>query len=273
MIIDNLLSIVAFIVRQKRLPNIINPKSLTDKMLLIKLRPNSKKSYLRKLSADRMAVRDYVKSKSPNCNIIKILWSGNKLLVDDWNLLPNNFVIKANHGSKMVKIVDKSEDSFESVQKLTNDWLRKDYYKKGREWVYKDTPRTLLVEELLQFSEEIPPDYKFFCLNGKVKFLQVDLDRFNGHCRNIYNSKFDLLDVEYHFPRGYSIDKPSKFDEAIKISEELSSEFDFIRVDLYLLEDGVFFGELTNFPGNCLESFDDYSFDLKMGSQLVLDND
>lgn len=273
MIIDNIFSILAFIIRQKRLPNLISPKSLTDKILLIKLNQKSKNSSLRKLAADRIAVRDYVKSKSPNCNLIKMLWSGSELLIDDWESLPDKFVIKANHGSKMVKIVNKSEDSFKSIYDLTQEWLKRDYYKKGREWVYKDTPRTLLVEELLQFSEKVPPDFKFFCLNGKVNFVQVDLDRFNGHCRNIYSKRFDFLDVEYHFPRGYSIEKPCNFEDAIKISEELSSEFDFVRVDLYLLDDGIFFGELTNFPGNCLESFDNYSFDLEAGSQLVINHD
>ncbi|WP_140069261.1 ATP-grasp fold amidoligase family protein, partial [Vibrio parahaemolyticus] len=230
-------------------------------------------SYLRKLAADRIAVRDYVKSKSKNCNLIKMLWSGSELKNSDWESLPDKFVIKANHGSKMVKIVDKSKDSFKSIYDLTQEWLVRDYYKRGREWVYKDTPRTLIVEELLQFSDKVPPDFKFFCLNGKVSFVQVDLDRFNGHCRNIYSNRFDLLDVEYHFPRGYSIKKPSNFEDAVKISEELSSDFDFVRVDLYLLDDGIFFGELTNFPGNCLESFDDYSFDLEVGSKLVLNHD
>ncbi|MDF4431389.1 ATP-grasp fold amidoligase family protein [Vibrio parahaemolyticus] len=273
MIIDNIFSIIAFIIRQKRFPNLMSPKSLTDKILLIKLKQQSKISYLRKLAADRIAVRDYVKSKSKNCNLIKMLWSGSELKNSDWESLPDKFVIKANHGSKMVKIVDKSKDSFKYIYDLTQEWLVRDYYKRGREWVYKDTPRTLIVEELLQFSDKVPPDFKFFCLNGKVSFVQVDLDRFNGHCRNIYSNRFDLLDVEYHFPRGYSIKKPSNFEDAVKISEELSSDFDFVRVDLYLLDDGIFFGELTNFPGNCLESFDDYSFDLEVGSKLVLNHD
>lgn len=270
MIIDTIFSILAFVVRQKRLPNVISPKSLTDKILFIKLNQKSKISSLRKLAADRIAVRDYVESKSKSCDLIKMLWSGSELHTSDWDSLPDRFVIKANHGSKMVKIVDKSQDSYASIYDLTQEWLNRDYYKKGREWVYKDTPRTLLVEELLQFSDKVPPDFKFFCLNGKVSFVQVDLDRFNGHCRNIYSNKFDLLDVEYHFPRGYPIEKPSNFDEAIRIAEELSNDFDFVRVDLYLLDSGIFFGELTNFPGNCLESFDNYSFDLEAGSQLVI---
>lgn len=273
MIIDALFSIIAFILRQRRFPNLIQPRSLTDKILLLKIKQYSKIASLRKLAADRLAVRDYVKSKSKSCSLIEVLWSGSELQTSDWESLPDKFVIKANHGSKMVKIVNKSEDSFKSIYDLTQEWLKRDYYKKGREWVYKDTPRTLLVEELLQFSEKVPPDFKFFCLNGKVNFVQVDLDRFNGHCRNIYSNKFDLLDVAYHFPRGYPINKPSNFDDAIKIAEELSNDFDFVRVDLYLLDSGIFFGELTNFPGNCLESFDNYAFDLEAGSQLVLNYD
>ncbi|HBL5393618.1 TPA: hypothetical protein LR347_004745 [Enterobacter hormaechei] len=267
---DSIFSIIAFIVRQKRIPKLFNPKSLTDKILLIKLNKNSPSSYLRKLVSDRLAARDYVKDKSENCKLIKLLWKGVVLTIDDWNKLPRIFVIKANHGSKMVKIVDKERDTFDDVYNVTSEWLTRDYYKKGREWVYKDTPRLLVVEEFLQFSNDVPPDFKFFCLNGKVNFIQVDLDRFNGHSRNIYTPDFELLDVEYHFPKGYDLEPPIMLSKAIKVAEELSKEFDFIRVDLYLLDDGVYFGELTNFPGNCLESFSDYSFDLKMGSNLVV---
>lgn len=272
-IMDNVFSVLAYIIRQKRIPKLINPTSLTDKILLIKLKQKARLSNLRKLAADRLLVRNYVNDKSKSCSLIKILWNGDNLTRKIWNELPNKFVIKANHGSKMVQIIDKNTDDFQTILDLTKEWLDNDYYKKGREWVYKDTPKTLLVEELLQFSSKIPPDFKFFCLNGKVHFVQVDLDRFDGHSRNIYDRTFNLIDVKYHFPRGYVIDKPKQFDTAISIAEDLSLDFDFVRVDLYLLDDTIYFGELTNFPGNCLESFDDYSFDLKMGRELVLNHD
>lgn len=272
-IFDNFISILAFVIRQKRIPRLYSPKSLTDKILNVKLNTKSQLSELRKLSADRLGVRDYISSKSSACRLIDILWSGVELCPDVWNSLPNKFVIKANHGSKMVMIVDKNKHSYEDVQRISKGWLSNDYYKKGKEWVYKDTTRKLLVEKFMNFSGDVPPDYKFFCLNGKVGFVQVDLDRFESHKRNIYTSDFRLLDVEYHFSQGNNIEKPRNFEAAIEIAEQLSAEFDFIRVDLYILPKGIYFGELTNFPGNCLEKFSDYSFDLDMGSKLVLNND
>lgn len=269
---DFIFSVLAFIYKQKRFPNILSPMSLTDKILKIKLRPNSQLSELRRLSADRLGIRGYISSKSSTCRLIDILWTGMELDFNTWSSLPNKFVIKANHGSKMVMIVDKRKHSYEQVKCISKEWLNIDYYKKGKEWVYKNTTRKLLIEKFMNFSGDVPPDYKFFCLNGKVGFVQVDLDRFQEHRRNIYNKDFDLLDVEYHFPQGGYIEKPKNFEIAVKIAEELSSEFDFIRVDLYILPDGIYFGELTNFPGNCLEKFSDYSFDLEHGAKLVIND-
>ncbi|EOY9126687.1 hypothetical protein KC999_17980 [Proteus mirabilis] len=268
--IDNLVSILAYIIKQGKLPRLIRPKTLTDKILFIKLRPNLTQSTLRKVIADRIQVRDYVKKNSQDCDLIPILWCGEELTLDVWNNLPEQFVIKANHGSKMVRIVNKNNDNFISVYNDTEKWKKIDYYKKGREWVYKDLNRKIIVEELINFNSDIPPDYKFFCLNGKVQFVQVDLSRFKSHKRNIYDKNFNLLDVEYQFPKGEHIKKPILYDNAVAIAEDLSKELDFIRVDLYILENKIYFGEMTNFPGNCLEKFKPENFDLEMGTKLVI---
>ncbi|MDW2092047.1 ATP-grasp fold amidoligase family protein [Vibrio sp. 1865] len=270
---DSIFSFLASAIKRKTLPNIVNPSSLTDKVLKIKMSPDHPKANLRALVSDRKAVREYIDSKSTECKLIPLLWSGSRFSLEDYENLPNKFVIKANHGSKMVRIVDKSDarDNYESVSAEVNSWQFVDYYKKGKEWVYKSIERTLIVEKFIDFKDGVPPDYKFFCLNGKVSFIQVDLDRFNGHCRNLYNREFLRLPVCYQFPSGYDIEKPILFDQALRIAEKLSSDFDFIRVDLYILDDGIYFGELTNFPGNCLESFNPKSFDFEIGRMLTLE--
>ncbi|MEJ6122125.1 hypothetical protein MT390_09650 [Vibrio sp. 2-Bac 85] len=273
MYLDNIVSIGAYIIRQKKIPNLFKPRTLTDKILYLKLRPQHAQSNIRRLVSDRVKSRDYVSRLSKNCQLINLLWSGKSFKVDDWESLPRKFVIKANHGSKMVMIIDKHKDSYSDVSSIVHSWLDLDYYKKGKEWVYKDLDRLLVVEEFIEFDGGVPPDYKFFCLNGKVHFIQVDLDRYNGHSRNIYSKNFELLDVKYNFDRGYDIEPPNLLNEAIKIAEDLSSELDFIRVDLYILENKIYFGELTNFPGNCLEKFTPNQFDLDMGNLLVLKNE
>ena len=44
------------------------------------------------------------------------------------------------------------------------------------------------------------------------------------------------------------VDKPSCLEKAMKIAEDLSEPFPFVRVDFYLLEDQIVFGELTFTP-------------------------
>ncbi|ATI63197.1 ATP-grasp fold amidoligase family protein [Edwardsiella tarda] len=269
---DSLFSLLAYIVRRKEIPNIIFPKTLSEKILYKKMFPTDRERLLRCMVSDRLKVREYVKNKSPNCSLIEVLWSGFDFSINVWNSLPKKFVLKANHGSKMVEIIDKDINKFDDVYKKTLEWMKNDYYKRGREWVYKELDRLLIAEEFIEFNHEVPPDYKFFCVNGHVAFIQVDLDRYTSHSRNLYSRKFELLPVKYQFKNGYSIPKPPLFERAINIAEELSSDFDFIRVDLYVLNGMVYFGELTNFPGNCLEKFEPKSFDIDMGGKLKLDH-
>ncbi|MGL0818281.1 ATP-grasp fold amidoligase family protein [Vibrio vulnificus] len=268
---DIIFSTFAYVCRRREIPNILNPKTLSEKILYKKLFPTKFECNLRKLVSDRLAVREYVNKKGTTCILIPIHWSGETITKDVWESLPSKFVIKANHGSKMVKIVDKAEAEFSEIFELTELWKKTDYYKKGREWVYKDLPRTLLVEEYMtDLSGDVPPDYKFFCLNGKVEFVQLDLSRFKEHKRNLYDRKFNKLDVKLHFDNGDSVLRPSNYDEAVRVAEKLAEDFDFIRVDLYLLESGVHFGELTNFPGNCFEKFSPSSFDSVLGEKLYV---
>lgn len=266
---SSLVSLAAYIIRQKKVPNIYNPKSLTDKILYKKIRPNKNEIQLRKRVADRMYVREYVSKKTELCSLVDIIWHGTSFSISIWESLPDLFVIKANHGSNMVLIVDKRRDDYNDVNKVVLSWLTINYAKKGGEWVYKDLDRYLIVESFLEdLSGESPPDYKFFCLNGRVAFVQVDASRFSAHKRNLYDKNFKFIDVQYMYENFTGLNKHHLFDDAVQVCEVLSSDFDFIRVDLYLTNDKIYFGELTHFPGNCLEHFSKKQFDLDMGSLL-----
>jgi len=265
---NKLFYFIFFIYKLKYIPNFKNPKSLNEKLNFIKL---NKTSYdLRCLVVDRIKVRDYVLQKTSECTLINNLWVGVNFENDIWESLPNKFAIKANHGSGMVRVVDKEKDTFLEIENLCTVWLNKDYASRGREWFYSDLEKFLIVEEFLEFNDDVPPDYKFFCMNGKVEMVQVDLDRFKGHVRNLYDKNFKRIDGQLCYPQGYDIDEPKMFKEAIILSEKLSQDFDFIRVDLYLMEDKIYFGELTNIPGNGIEAFKPRSLDYKLGSKLEL---
>lgn len=257
---DYLFNFLIFWFKVGYLPNFKKPKSLNEKINFIKLYSENK---IMSLFADRLKVRNYVVHKAPNCQLVNILWEGIDFHVDIYNLLPVKFVLKANHGSGMVKVVDKNYDNYENLKLLCDNWKTIDYGMLTRQQFYSK----IIVEEFLQFQDGVPPDYKFFCLNGKVHFVQVDLDRFVNHTRLIFDAEFNMKIL---YENTGVIDKPSLFLEAKEIAEQLSNDVDFLRVDLYIFKDKVVFGELTNTPGNGFEPIIPQENDFYYGSLLEL---
>lgn len=252
-------------------PNIENSVYLSEKIQYLKL---YERTVLRKCVADRMLVRDFVKERVGEIHLIPQIAVFKKLNRSEWDSLPQKFVLKASHGSGFIRIVkDKTGEKFEEILAETDQWLSTDYYKFGREWVYKGLERVLIAEELLlDESGNVPSDYKFYCFDGKVKLIQVDIDRFNGQKRFLFNRSFEPLDATLYYPAGEnSPDKPRELDDAIRIAEQLSEEFNFIRVDLYVMAGRIFFGEMTNYPANGFQVFEPESYEIEMGNHLKLD--
>lgn len=253
-----------------RFPDLDNPTRLTEKIQHLKLHDRTD---LRRTAADRVKVREYVSRKIGEDHLIPLIGNFESLTPSVWDSLPPSFVLKANHGCNMVEIVeDKSNHSYEEIRNITRDWQETDYYKVGREWVYKDLPRTIVVEKLLQNSEGlIPEDFKFFCFHGRTELIQIDFDRFGDHSRNIYSRDFKLLPVKIIYDQNSQpVKKHPLMDEAVHLADTLSTDFNFVRVDLFLLDEKIYFGELTNYPGNGFVPFQPDAFDLEIGDRLKL---
>lgn len=250
--------------------NLKNPERFTEKIQYIKL---FEQTELRRKVADRTRVRDYVAQKAGEQYLIPLVDVFDELTPEIWKNLPNQFVLKANHGCGMLKIVrDKKTNDFENIHRLTETWKNTDYYKFGREWAYKDIPRTLVAEDLILNSDgSIPRDYKFFCFHGRVEIIQVDVNRFGDQKQALLNREFKPLEAERRFPKYEgTLKKPLLLNEAIRVAELLSADFNFIRVDLYLVKNRIYFGELTNYPGNGFISFKPEKMEYELGDLLKL---
>lgn len=246
------------------------PVTLSEKINWIKLYDRSE---LRRRVADRTGVRKFVAERIGSEHLIPLIGVFEELNHDVWNSLPERFVLKANHGSGMVAVIrDKDSEDPDEIIRITRQWQQTDYARFGREWVYEDLPRTIVVEELLLTGEgEIPDDYKFFCFHGKAVLFQIDFDRYGDHTRNFYDRSLNRADARIIYePNEQEVEFTANLQEALTIADRLSEGFNFIRVDLYLTRDRVWFGEMTNFPGNGFEAFTPYQFDREMGRLLDL---
>ena len=55
----------------------------------------------------------------------------------------------------------------------------------------------------------------------------------------------------------------------ISVATDLAARVDFVRVDIYETNNGIKFGELTNYPGGGIEKFVPESLDEALGTTWV----
>ncbi len=269
---DPVIFLLRFLWKHRYWPNVTVPRSLTEKILWLMAWDSNP---LRARVADRIKVREFVDEHAPSCKYPKQLWVGETLTMDIWNSLPNDFVLKANHGSHMTCIVDKTQNTFDEIAKISEKWRVKDYSLDFGEWVYKDLPRVLIVEQKLDIEGKVPPDWKFFCANGKVFLVMLNTGRTEtSEFDTFYLPDFTRLrelSMDYDYRQAPDREEPSCFKDAIQIAQQLSAPFDFIRVDLYLIGQNVYFGEMTCFPAAGSDAIKPTEFDFEFGAQINLD--
>jgi len=190
------------------------------------------------------------------------------LLNYDFNrIIGKGFVIKANHGSGMNRIfplgsLPTMKDLFE-----IGSWFSYDSSLIGREKHYALIDKKVFIEELLDLNIR---DYKFHVFKGKVEFVQIDLDRFIRHRRNIYDAQWNLQPFDINYSKAdILIEKPENLRLMVDLAEKVSSPNTFgsyVRVDFYVNNNLIYLGEITFHPGGGVEPFDSYESDLYMGS-------
>lgn len=250
--------------------NLISPKTYNEKILWLQL---NERKLLHTLCADKFAVRNYIKEKIGEQYLIPLVLD----TVKPTDLTPSNLpnypiIIKTNHGAGGHIIVrDKSKIDWNKVQRHFKRLLRRNYYYRAKEWQYKDIEPRIIVEKLLLAENyEIPDDYKFDCFNGKVAYINVIKDRFQGINLKIYDPDWKSINCLCSIPDGKDVMKPPLLDEMKKLAEVLAKDFKYVRVDMYYLADKIFFGELTFSPMAGFAVFNPPDWDRKFGDQLNL---
>ena len=224
-----------------------NPITFTEKINTRKLDNNP----LFSLCADKIKVRDYVKDKIGQKYLIPCYFTAKKLTSQLYDKMPNSCVLKTASGSGTYKIIyDKEKENKKDVIKLMKKYQKFDFAYLFGEFFYKKIKNDIICEKLLlDKNNKIPDDYKIHCFrnNGKPKyFIQIEFDRFGDRRRNIYDSNFKLLNLTTGLEQyNGKVEKPKKWNEMLWIAEKLSEDFDYVRVDLYNVNNKIYFGELT----------------------------
>ena len=150
------------------------------------------------------------------------------------------------------------------------EWLAQLYGQgPNREWAYGHVKRRLLIEELLSGPEgDIPDDYKLFVFNQRCLYVQVDSGRFSHRTQDFFRPDWEHLAMSGGPPWAEpQPPRPARLTEMIQLAEAVSVGTDFVRVDLYVINDRVVFGELTSYPAGGESPFIPDSFNAEFGSR------
>lgn len=249
-----------------------NPKTYNEKLQWIKLY-DRKPQYTKMV--DKYEVKQYVSRLIGKDYIIPTLGVYNSFSEIDFNKLPEKFVLKCTHDSGgLVICKNKNELNMAEAQKKINKSLCTNYYRRGREWPYKNVKPRIIAEQFIEDynCDEGLVDYKFYCFSGKVRAVMINSGRGSGHTKaDYFDANFNHLDFCWGYPNSVEkINKPDNFQKMIFIAEQLSKGISELRVDLYNTKNGIFFGELTFFDGSGFEKFSPDIWDYQFGEWLEL---
>jgi hypothetical protein len=246
------LSAVYFL-KFRRLPNIGAPVVFQEKLQWLKL-------YYRQdrypVCSDKYAVRGYIEAQGMGRLLNALYGHWDKASDIPFDELPERFVLKVTHGSGYNIICRrKSElDRKKAVSELER-WRRRKYIECYGEWFYGVVPPRIVCEALIEGArpDEAPRDYKVHCFNGRARLIQVDAGRFSArHFRNIYDTEWRLTEIalgNLGSDPGAEVLRPPQLAEILLYAEELARPFPYVRIDFYLAEGRVVFGEMTFTPG------------------------
>lgn len=253
--------------------NLDNPRTFNEKLQWLKL--HDRKTLYTKM-VDKYEVKQYVAELIGDDYIIPTLGVWNHFDEIDFDKLPNEFVLKCTHdsGSTVICTDKKIFDKNKAKKVLERAIKHNFYYKGGFEWPYKNVkPRIIAEKYMIDRLSDGLTDYKLMCFNGKVEctFTCTGRNSERGLHVTFYDREWRKMPFARHYPvEKEPMPKPKNYEKMVRLAETLATQLNFARIDFYDINENVFFGEITFFPGNGYEEFTPKEWDYKIGDWLNL---
>lgn len=222
--------------------------------------------------ADKLTVGSYIPKHLRNkVRPAKVYWISDRPNFPSSIKGPDgHYFLKANHSWNTARRVKFpiGEAERQQLEELGNFWLaRKNYNVKGGEWWYSTIkPKLYLEEEITSDSAHIP-EYRFYCVNGKIQFI-LHMKPHEHGTSSVFDADFNWLkDASYNFGANIKEQTPKDAELLVEIAQSIGQQFAFMRVDLYNPRPGiVMLGELTLCPGAGIKNIKPVSLDESAGA-------
>lgn len=261
-------TILWYLSRIGSFPQLRHPRDFNEQLLSINLHAygDEIERSVRIRCADKYEVRGYVEERGLKA-ILNECYGVYKSAEDiNFDSLPKQFVLKLTNGCGQNYICkDKTSLDFSELKRIVNRWIAgsSQFGLKAAEWHYSAIKPRIIAEKFLSsLGESISLiDYKFHCIHGKVAGILVCYDRDSeSHHANLDYYTPDWVLTEGIISRAHEhrrpIPKPVSLERMLYIAEELSRGIDYVRVDLFEIDNEPVFSEMTFTPaGNIMTNY------------------
>ena len=242
------------------------PISFNEKVQWLKLYDSTP---IKTQLTDKYLVRKWIIEKIGSKYLIPLLGVYDSFNEIDFKKLPNQFVIKLNHGKKYNIIVkNKTQLNLTKAESKIEEWMDENYaYINGLELQYRDIKPKIIIEKYMRDSDGKLKNYKIFCFNGKPNFILIDNSlRFSQKKRNLYDLNWNQL--PYKINSNYSTfpspKKPKCLKEMLKLASILSKNFIYVRVDFYIIDYKILFDKMDFTSSSGIEDISPKNFEKKL---------
>ncbi len=252
--------------------NLENPKTFNEKLQWLKLY-NRKPEFT--IMVDKYEVKKYVADLIGDEYVIPTLGVWDRFEDIDFDTLPNSFVLKCTHDSGgLVICKDKSQLDLAAAKSKIERSLKRNYYKYGREWPYKNVKPRIIAEEYMEDvnSKESLNVYKIMTFSGEPKIIQtIQNDKKSNETIDYFDTNWNLLDLRQNFPNSeIKLSKPEKLEEMLSLARLMGEGFSFLRIDFYEVNGKVYFSEFTFYSDSGTAKFNPCEWDEKLGDYIKL---
>lgn len=263
--------IMYYAMTKKKL-NLKDPRTFNEKLCWLKLNVFPRDPRVVRC-ADKVAVRDHIKELGHGEILNAICGTWDRAEDIDWDALPDQFVLKCNHGCGYnIVCTDKSTLDRQAATAQLKKWLAEDFWKVTCEPHYRPIPRKILCERYLGADLL---NYKFFCFRGVPRFFyisqNVDGD-FRKALLTCYTMEGEVADfwLANHLRFPVPPVAPPELPKMAELAAELAGDHPFVRVDLFVVDGKIYFSELTFTPLSGMIPFAPKETDLRLGQYIDL---
>lgn len=236
-------------------PDVCHPKTKHEKFLWRKI---FDRNPMYRLVTDKLAVRQFIKTRCPGLAMSEIVWIGASPEQIPDSMLQCGIIIKVNNGSGRNIFINDAPVDRTKVNKLIGKWLQRPFRARHGEWAYSKIHPYVFIEKMIQTRDgQQFVDMCCHTLMGKCVLVTLDKDtKQENECVGVFDPEGNRLPVYFRssskstafkqLPEDFPI--PTTFTEAVRYAESIARDFDYIRVDFMLSGDNLYFCECTIFP-------------------------